>query len=702
MEEGLWSCLTSGATIVFVPVQMQTSRPEFWDFISAQECHVLLLSEVQLARSILSSDAPEKPASDNLRLIVFQDEPLSSCHLRALDKFSGRRGIWFSSYGKPETGSMVALTVRNRPTEERGARVFLDYPAPGFGIRILNKSLQPVPLGVYGEICICGSGLGQGYLNRPQLTAAARFATDPQDGTRLFRSGDLGRLMPDGRIEFQGRPERHLNIDGFRLHLGALEYALASHPSIVQALATPCEPAFQGRRPNAYVVIDQRANGSSTEPWKTRIRRELRNLASHQTPEYPAIANIVLCSDLKCDVSGGIDFGALRRVALGASEEERSVTPTRDNLESQLLSVWKESFTDCPIDCHDNFVELGGRLMLALQTACKQTLPLATLSRVPTIEGLATMLRGYHSPRMFSSVVPIRHSGQRPPLYVTSGLGGNIIRFHDLARLLHPDQPLYALQPPGLDGSRPYLKRIEDMAAHYVNEIRNTQRRGPYFVAGYSLGALIAFEIGRLLLAQGEEVGLLALLDPLQPLHLSLEGSGVKDGRGLAGPATAGKLLSGPQLPAYLRHGIRRGVSKLTSQLYKTLGGPLPQRLSTVEQVNSAAAASYAPKPYNGRLTLFRAADNFTPELLDSESGWRSLAVGGLEVHEIPGSHGDIIGEPNVLTLANKLQQCLDLAQLPVREVPETERIVAERRQGDKGAPPRAFARPSQRRALNG
>jgi non-ribosomal peptide synthetase component F/thioesterase domain-containing protein len=708
-EEGIWSCLISGAAIVFVPAQIKSSSPGVWEFILDQECHVLLLSESQLTRSILSDDAHQHLASDNLRLIVFQEEPLSSRHLRALEALSSRAGVWFSSYGKPETGSMVALSGPLRPSDrhERGATVFLDYAAPGSGIRILNKSLRPVPLGVYGEICVCGSGVGQGYLNRPQLTAA-RFATDPQDGARLFRSGDLGRLMPDGRIEFLGPPERHLNIDGFRLHLEALEYALASHPSVAQAVATPCQPAFKSRRANVYVVIDQEANKSSTEGWRARLRRELRSVASQQAPEYPAIANIVFCSVLKRDSRGHMDLGALEQLAPGASEEERSITSPRDNLESQLLSVWEEIFADRPIGRHDNFFALGGHWILALrlfsriQAVCKQTLPVSTLSRGPTIEGLARMLRTDHSLQMFSSLLPIRQSGQRPELYITSGLAGNIIRFNDLARLLHPDQPVYALQPPGLDGSRPYLTRIEDMAAHYVSEIKNAQRHGPYFVMGYSFGALVTFEVGRLLLAQGEEVGLLALLDPPQALHLSLERSTVNDGRIPAYPATVGRLLAGPRLPAYLRDGIRRRVSKLTGQLYKTLGGPLAQRLTTVEEVNSTAAANYTPKPYNGRITLFRAMDNFAPDQLDSDAGWRSLATGGLEVHEIPGSHDEIIAEPNVRTLACELQHCLDLAQLRVREVPETERIHAERRQGDKTAPPRTFARPSQRRALNG
>ena len=711
-EEEIWSCLISGATLVLTPVNPQGLRLEFWRLISELYCSVLCLDRTALAKSAINGEQDENTVPESVRLIVLQGEPLPSRYLQNAERLLGHRPSLISCYGKPEAGNIVALSSRARGFNGHDcAAVVLDQVAAGFGIRILDKRLHPVPAGVYGEICVYGPGVCQGYLDRSQLTPSP-FVTDPRDGTRLFRSGDLGRLTPDGRLEFQGSTRRHLNVDGFRLHLGALECALTSHPSVMEAIAVPSQAAFQGRRPDVDVVIDPEADRLLSVQGKAELKRELRKLANSQAPEYPDIANIVLSGALKRDLNGRVDLSSLEAVDAAKSEMDRSVARPRDDLESQLVSLWEEIFAVRPIGIHDNFFDLRGHSILALRlfdriaTSFKQTLSLATLYQAPTIEGLARIIRGEDGPRMFSSLIPLRRGGARSPLYIISGLGGNIVRFHNLARLLHPEQPVYALQPPGLDDSQPYLTRIEDMAAHYVRQIKNAQSQGPYFLAGYCFGGLVTFEMGRQLLAQGDEVALLALLDSPPRLQLSLEVTGTKDGRMRRRyRETVQRLVFGLRLFASFRARIRRHAAKSADRRDPVPRDSLAARFGRVQDINSFAVPGYLLQPYSGRITLFRRLTMFEPSLVDTVPDWRSLAAGGVEVHEIAGNHDDIIAEPNVRSLAYKLQQCLDRAQMPAGQLLETERVHTERKLGaktEKAVYPRALVLSSKRHAFNG
>ncbi len=708
VEEGIWASLISGATVVFVPAKRQSSGLECRRFISERQCNVIFLDPSKRMQSIIPRDEHESAFPENVRLVVFQGEPLPSRRLQAVERLSGGCSTGISSYGRPETGTMAALSapVRALDRDVSGGGVILDYAAPGYGIRILDRHLQRVPAGVYGEICVSGPGVCEGYFDQPQLTAA-RFVADLRDGTRLFRTGDLGRWLPDGRIEFLGSSERHLNVEGFRLHLGALEYALTCHPSVMEAVAVPSDAAFQDQRPNVYVVTDPKANKSLTAQRKADLRRELRAIASGQTPEYPEIARIVFSSALKRDVNGRFDLSALEPVDFA----DQRATPPRDELESELVRIWEEIFAVRPIGIRDNFFELRGHWILAvrlfekIRTVFKQNLPLSTLIQAPTVEGLARIIGGDDGPGKFNSLVPVRQSGQRSPLYIISGLGGNITRFHDLAKLLHPDQPVYALQPPGLNGSRPYLTRIEDMAVHYVREIKEIQPRGPYFLVGYSFGGLVTFEMGRILLAQGDDVGLLALLDPPEWLYLWLARRAMRGRHGRRAyrePIQKHRYLD--RSGSNICEASGGAIQNCMSRLFTALGRSLPQKLSTVEEINSFAAAHYVPQHYNGRITLFRTINDFNRNF-ENELGWRSLAAGGVEVHEIPGNRHDIMAEPNVRALADKLEQCFSHAQLPVKGVFETERIHVEQRVGietEKPTHSSVVAHPSQMRALNG
>jgi thioesterase domain-containing protein/acyl carrier protein len=375
-----------------------------------------------------------------------------------------------------------------------------------------------------------------------------------------------------------------------------------------------------------------------------------------------------------------------------ANETHEAQTAAAETpLQSLLTSIWSELLGVKAIGINDNFFELGGHSLLAvrlfaqIETRLGRRLPLATLFKAPTVAQLAAVIEkglqrdwtpAWSALVAINPVEPAQQSSAKPPFFCVHALGGNVLEYYDLARHLGSDQPFYGLQAVGLDGSRAPHTRVEDMAAHYIKEMRDLQPEGPYFIGGRSLGGMVAFEMAQQLRAQGQAVGLLALLDTYPSGYAKLFRNEATLraalGRGLR--RTKAHLanlrsLSVNEGLSYLVKKARFAPRKLKSQVwrrfygsYEKLGRPLPRALRDVKEFNSLAVRSYTPQVYDGHVTLFWASADLRTSI-DLVEGWRALAGDGIEVHEIPGSHLDIIKEPHVGELASKLSSCLERAQ---------------------------------------
>ena len=248
-----------------------------------------------------------------------------------------------------------------------------------------------------------------------------------------------------------------------------------------------------------------------------------------------------------------------------------------------------------------------------------------------------------------------------------------MVELHELARHLGQDRPFYAFQSRGLDGRQEPLTDIREMAAHYISEMRLVQPHGPYLLGGRSFGGTVAFEMACQLQDAGEEVGLLAVLDTYPVGYFKLQ-SGISTRayrRKRFFRKMKGHLINLSQLSArekcnYLRTKLHFAPDKTKHQLWKSvvrlfekLDRPLPARLKIIQQLNFLASYNYTPRVYRGRVSLFSATGDLNA-VNDLQEGWRSLALLGVEVHEIPGDHINIIKEPHVGALAEKLRSCLD------------------------------------------
>jgi len=314
------------------------------------------------------------------------------------------------------------------------------------------------------------------------------------------------------------------------------------------------------------------------------------------------------------------------------------------------------------------------RLFAVMEKEFGKRLPLATLFRAPTIAQFAGVMQE-EPETTWSSLVPIQSTGSRKPFFCVHSVGGNVLECYDLARHLGKDQPFYGLQSRGLDGRETPHTRIADMAAHYLKEIQEVQPTGPYLISGRSLGGIIAYEMGCQLRSQGQEVGLLALLDSypvgynkLSPDAGALKSRALRIIRKLRTHASNLHGLAWAKKLSYVTSKARFGVLKLKSKAWRTiyrsynnLGRDLPRLLRAVEEFNWLAARNYVPQMYDGKVTLFWASSDLRASY-DLVSGWNVLAQRGMELHEIPGNHLNIIKEPHVGVLAKKLNECLQRA----------------------------------------
>jgi amino acid adenylation domain-containing protein len=541
-------------------------------------------------------------------------------------------------------------------------------------VYVLDKHLNPSPVGIPGELYIGGDGVARGYLNQPELTAA-KFITDPfrnGDGTQLYKTGDLVKRRSTGELDFLGRIDSQVKVRGYRIELGEVETVLAQHDSVRDAVVIVRKD--EGDKHLAAYVVPREGTAPTAN--------DLRLFLSERLPSQMVPSVFVVLEELPLSANGKIDRAALTAIKanLGSYGEaqERCVQP-QDKLELKLQRIWERVLAVSPIGMDDNFFELGGHSLLAvrlfaqIEKSLGRNLPLATLFQAPTIRSLAEVLRkdGWDAP--WSSLVLLQGGGNRRPFFCVHAAGGNVLEYHALAQLLGSDQPFYGFQAKGLDGNQAPHTSIKEMAAHYIREMREVQPEGPYLIGGRSSGGTVAFEMACQLAADGEQIDLLALLDAYPAGYFKLlpgsgsfaqrvvryakkiqtHGQNIGELKGLEKLSyLTGKLRFAP---AKAKHKIYRRAFKL----YRKVGRRLPAVLINIEELNFAAVKDYVPQVYSGQATLFLASDDRTAAF-DVEEGWQGLVAGGLEKIHVSGNHLDIVKEPHVRTLAEKLRACLD------------------------------------------
>jgi amino acid adenylation domain-containing protein len=573
-----------------------------------------------------------------------------------VNQLAPRCGEVWNLYGPTET---TIWSTCGRLAADEGP-VSIGRPIANTQVYIVNEALQLQPVGVPGELLIGGDGVARGYLNRPELTAE-KFIANPFGEGRVYRTGDLAKWRPDGTLECLGRLDHQVKVRGFRIELGEIETALERHPAVQQAVVVLREEELV-----AYVVP------AAAAPSGPMLRESLRE----RLPEYMVPARYVVLAELPLTPNGKVDRKALP--APGQATEPaaagRRCEGPRTETERRLVAIWEEVMKRAPIGIHDHFFDLGGHSLLAvalfarIEAGFKIKLPLATLFQHQTIAQLALLLDQRGEPSAgWRSLVQIRKGNARPALFLVHGAGGNILIYRSLAQQLAEGVPVFGLQSLGLDGATTPLTSVEEMAAAYVEEVVRQQPAGPYFLAGYCMGGKIAYEMARLLAIQGRGVGWVALLDSYNfesaapvgrfSYYRQLVGFHLRNLAALK-PGEVGGYL-GEKSRMLVEVGQARALAML-GQVRRFLrsgrnGLPVEQ---FIQQFNDRAGEVYSPRPYGGRVIVFKPHRNYS-FFTDPHMGWRGVSRGELDLVELEVNPHAMLVEPFVCKLASALNPLL-------------------------------------------
>jgi amino acid adenylation domain-containing protein len=573
--------------------------------------------------------------------------------------------LW-NMYGPTET-TVWSTAYR---VESANGSVPIGRPIANTQILVLDANRNLVPRCAIGELYIGGSGLARGYLRREELTRQ-RFVPSPfARNSLLYRTGDLGRWLPDGTIECLGRVDNQVKIRGFRIELGEIEAILSAHQAIRQCAVIAREDKPGDKQLVAYFET-QKGVAPAVGDLRAHLEKEL--------PAYMVPSIFMGVERLPLTLNGKVDRKALPTPTQSLEATHDFAAP-RDPIEQLLARIWESVLKVKPVGLNDNFFHLGGHSLLAVRIVVeverlsKIRLPLAALLQAPTVAGLAELLRQKHWVPSWSSLVPIRPGGSLPPLFLMHAHGGNVLEYYPLANLLDADQPVYALQARGLDGRIPKDQSLEKMAAAYLAELRALQSEGPYYLGGFCFGGLVALETARQLRASGEKVALVVLIQTMHPAASQFR-RGTSLLHRLWYRVAKQADLEWETLRArganQIRERLRRvwdvGWARTQIACDRLLGSrrahpSMPYILESLGIEHDRAFDRYEPSPYFGDVVLYRSHKQLRGLIADVSLGWKDLISGNLCVHEIPGHQQSILSEPNVSILATDLTARLHAA----------------------------------------
>ncbi len=625
-----------------------------------------------------------------MRCVIFGGEMCDASAVRAV-LAHGKPAHLVHAYGPTET-TTFATTLEL--TEVRGGRVPIGRPIANTDVFILDEALQPVPIGVVGEIFIGGPGVAIGYHGDVEMTAQ-RFLTTPLG--RIYQSGDRARWTPDGVIDILGRADRQIKLRGIRIEPGDIETHLQQFPNVRQAAVVPYRDQH-GELALAGYLVPKNGHQPPTEEVRDflrgRVAKALVPSAFVWLPQLPLTAN------------GKLDLKALP-APTARVEPDRDFTPPQNPVQTQLVAIWEEVLDRRPIGIHDDFFELGGHSLLAARTIALVAeriggrLNFGEFFDHPTIEKHALRIGAAGTPAPAHPFTTIHPGGRQTPVFFFHGdvLGGGMY-CQTLAAEIGPDRPFYVLPPHGAQGGE-IPPSLEAMAAERTNWIRRIQPHGPYLLGGYCNGALLAHQTARLLRAAGEPVTTV--------LMLFADGSNIRF-QWLQRLSAAAGALRGEDEAAQRRQFlkiydticnydalrvhyvnaakdlIKQSPGEQCTRLWRKMrrvlrrfvpksmrppeaprpgdGTPAPARhKEAIMNVYDDICRAYIPGPCDAPTVLLWPADEPVFSSRGAAAGWEHLCP-RLEVVKVPGDHATSVAQSaNVAKIATIIRKCIIQAE---------------------------------------
>jgi amino acid adenylation domain-containing protein len=638
----IWGAWVNGARLIVVPKEVLLGPRSLANAIRANGISTLFLTT-----ALFNSVARELPSAfAGLRTLLFGGEASDAKAVASVLRETSRPNRLLHVYGPTET-TTFATWLKVESVAHDSGQVPIGRPIANTVAYVFGASNQLQPLGVPGELHVGGPGVARGYLNRPDLTAERFITYQTPAGVfeKLYRTGDRVRWRADGLLEFLGREDGQVKIRGFRIEPAEVEAVLATQPGVDSCLVTVQQSGPEQKALVAYVVASaERQLG----------RDEVRAFLAARLPDFMIPSSFVFLPCFPVTPNGKIDRSRLPIAQFGDDSSPGGRKRPSDQLELHLLKIWERLLGASDIGTTDNFFELGGHSLLAAQLIDEierqfgRRLPLDALWYAgSTIDDLARLLRQDDDAASWPMMVPLRTGGELPALFCVHTQGGNLFHYDQLARAMAPRRAVIGLQARGVYGREPPRLCVEDIAADCIAAMTQKQATGPYFIAGFSSGGLVAFEMARQLESRGVEIGLLALLDSFAP--------------------TVRRAASGMRRWQRLRSMRLREMQERTYlAVLNGLGLACLRRPRSIGEAHRWAHWSYRPAPLRGGLVLF-AAEESLRSVINGALGWSELSRGGVELRRLPGTHSSMMKPPLVHVLAGELQSLID-AEMKRRE----------------------------------
>jgi enterobactin synthetase component F len=638
-----------------------------------------LHNALELARLIRHSGATHVQATPSLWRILLSSSTTKLDHVHALvggealsAELAGRLKIMAGRvtqfYGPTET---TVWSTAFELSEVGTVAPPIGRPILNTQLYVLDEDRKPVVTGAIGELYIGGAGVAKGYLNRPELTAE-RFIADPftDDGSRMYRTGDLVRWSDAGLLEFIGRVDDQVKINGHRIELGEIESLLLEHTEVAAAAVIAHRNADGTAWMAAYLVAE---SGRAIE------MERLREFLAGRVPMYMMPSSFMLLDAMPLTPNGKLDRKSLAvPERAGRTEYAEPVTP----VEKKLAALWQEILNVERVGRHDNFFELGGDSLTAAVMGAlfpehlQVELPLGSVFEAPTIADLAILVErlGIESLDPIGVLLPLRPAGEHAhrPLFCIHPMAGISLGFASLLRHLDPSMPVYGLQSRGLRSSEQLPASIEQIAADYLEEIQRVQPKGPYRLVGRSLGGLIGHAIVEQMEARGMEVELLAMIDSyIFAMELDRPRTESEEVRAVMSFLDTHPLDGNtPQTLKELAEVVVRTYDPRSIPLFQEIIRNNPEfiyNLCALMLNHLALARNYVPGKIDVDLLYFEATEkkgNLHGILDHSPSAWRRFIGGEIEVHELACHHEGVLDPEPAAHIGKILRQRFSMPRL--------------------------------------